>query len=148
MALKEKELKEYLKRSDISIEGNIATWNLAANGDINGTYSGTFRFKCVLTPTEKLASGRFYRELLGPNASLAFKAEDDLSFSLAQLRYRVVSAPPFWTSAIGIDGVAGDIPDEGIINTVFDAAIAAEFKYRAELEQQKKLYLARVKKTD
>lgn len=146
MKAKAKELKDYLKRTDISIEGNIATWNLVAQGDINGTYVGTFKFKCFLTPTEKLAAGREYRSLLGPNATLAFKAEDDLSFSLAQLRYRIVSSPPFWNSAIGIDGMAGDIPDENIINAVLDAAVASEFKYRAELEQKKKIIVARTKK--
>jgi len=105
------ELKQYLKRSDIVIDGNVATWNIAVEGDISGTYHGVFKFKCFLTPTEKLAAGRDYRELLGTNAALAFKREDDLALTFAQLKYRILAAPPFWSSAIGVNGQTGDIPD-------------------------------------
>jgi hypothetical protein len=144
--MKAKELKQYLKRSDIQIEGNVATWQCMLQGAVQGTYSGLFKFKCFLSPTEKLASGRLYRELLGPNAALAFKNEDNLAFSLAQLKYRVLDSPPFWSSAIGVNGIEGDIPDENVIDTILDASVAAELKYMAQLEERKKEAITRAKK--
>jgi len=140
-----KEMQGYLKRNDILIEGNTATWNCHITGKIQGTYIGTFRFKCFLTPTETLAASRDYRELLGPNAILAFKNEDDLAFALAQLRYRIVSAPPFWTSAVGVNSYQGDIADAEVIHMVLEAAIAAQLKYNAQLEKAKEDALKRAK---
>lgn len=140
-----KALKKYLKRSDLAIEGNTATWHLSMEGNIQGTYTGLFRFKCFLSPSEKLAMGRDYRELLGANASLAYKHEDDLAFALAQLKYRVIDSPPFWSSAEGINGMKGDIPDAEIIMNVLDAAMAAEWKYLAELHKRKDESLKRAK---
>jgi hypothetical protein len=135
--MNKKELNAYLKRTDITLDGNMATWSIAADGDINGTYHGLFRFKCFLTPTEKLAAGREYRELLGENAALAFKNEDNLAFTLAQLKYRIISAPPFWNSAQGINGQLGDIPDENVLDKILEAAMAAELKYFASLKKKK-----------
>src|SRR5271165_826057 len=103
--MKKKDVKDYLSSNDISIEGNTSTWKISMQEDIHGTYIATFTFKCFLTPTEKLASGRVYRQLLGPNPNLAFINEDNLAFSLAQLKYRIVEAPPFWTSSIGVNGL-------------------------------------------
>lgn len=143
--MKKKELDAYLKRTDVIIEGNTATWQIQSTGSVQGTYTGTFRFKCYLTPTEKLAAGRDYRELLGVNASLAFKNEDNLAFSLAQLKYRILSSPPFWSSAVGINGLAGDIPDENIIDLVLDAAVAAELKFTAQLQLKKEEAIKKAK---
>lgn len=143
--MNKKELDAYLKRTDISIEGNVATWNMSSKGVVQGTYIGSFRFKCYLTPTEKLAAGREYRELLGSNASLAFKNEDNLAFSLSQLKYRILSAPPFWSSAVGINGLAGDLPDENIIDEVLEAAVAAELKFTAELQKKKEEAIKKTK---
>jgi hypothetical protein len=140
-----KELNGYLKRSDISIEGNIGTWSISLEGSVNGTYLGTFKFKCFLTPSEKLACGRRYRELLGPNAALAFKNEDNLAFTLAQLNYRVVQAPPFWNSAIGVDGILGDLPDETVLDAILEAAMAAELKYVALLRSKKEQLIKKTK---
>lgn len=140
-----KERKKYLDRQDISIEGNVATWRIATSGEINGTYIGTFQFKCFLTPSEKLAAGRLYRELLGPSMALAYKTEDDLAYLVSQLKYRIVSAPPFWNSSIGVNEMTGDIPDEGVIGQIFDAATNAELKYRAMIEEKTEQDLQRAK---
>lgn len=133
----EQEKKRYLDRSDIIIEGNTARWDMRLEGDILGTYTGSFRFKCYLLPTEKLAAGRQYRELLGPNPTIALEHEDSLAFTLSQLKQRVLSAPPFWTSTMQGNGIAGDLPDEKIINAVLETAIAAEFKYAAQVQAKK-----------
>lgn len=143
--MKKKELNVYLKRKDIILEGTTGKWDIGTHGEIQGTYSGTFVFKCFLTPTEKLAAGRTYRELLGPNAALALSHEDQLAFALAQLKYRIITAPPFWGSSLGIDGVAGDIPDENIISVILDAALSCEFKYLAELRNKKDEAIQRAK---
>lgn len=143
--MKPKELKSYLKRSDLVIEGNHATWHINARGKIQGTYTGVFKFKCFLSPTERLAAGRLYRELLGPNAALAFKQEDNIAFSLAQLKYRVVEGPPFWSSTVGINGLEGDIPDESVIDEILEAAVACELKYMALIEERKKEAIKRAK---
>ena len=138
--------KKYLKRTDIVIEGNTATWDIRLDGDINGTYVGTFRFKCFLSPTQKLAASREYRQLLGENPTLILKHEDNLAFALSQLKYRVISAPPFWTSTAQLSGMAGDIPDENIIDAVLDAAIDAELKYVAHLQKKKTESIEKAKK--
>lgn len=132
-----KELNAYLKRGDIVVEGNVATWSLALSGDIQGTYAGVFKFKCYLTPSEQLAAGRDYRELLGVNAALAFTKEDNLAYTLAQLKYRVLVAPPFWNSSIGVNGLTGDIPDENVLDAIFEAAMASQLKYLAILQNKK-----------
>lgn len=145
--MKKKEFNSYLKRKDIVIDGSTATWELAANGDILGLYSGQFKFKCYLTPTEKLAAGRLYRMLLGDHPTTALNHEDNMSFTLAQLKYRVVSGPPFWNSAIGLDGLVGDIPDEKILDIIFEAAVASELKYLATLQQKKADLIEKAKKS-
>lgn len=133
-------------RTDIVIEGSTATWEIRIDGDINGTYTGLFRFRCYLTPTQRLAASREYRELLGDNPTLALKHEDDLAFSLSQLKHRVISAPPFWSSTLQTSGMPGDLPDENVIDAVLNAAIDAELKYRNQLKNRKSDAIEKAKK--
>lgn len=141
-----KDLENYLNRKDLVIENNLCRWDISCNGDVNGLYTGTFVFKCFLTPSEKLAAGRDYRELLGENAVLALKHEDNLAFVLSQLKYRIISAPPFWSSSIGLNGFQGDLPDEKVLDIIFEAALSAEFKYLALLQEKKEKALEKAKK--
>jgi hypothetical protein len=138
--------KKEVGRSDIIIEGNTARWDIKLDGDINGTYLGTFRFKCYLLPSEKLAAGREYRELLGANPTMANKHEDNLAFSLAQLKYRILSAPPFWTSTLQQTAISGDLPDENVIDAVLRAAVEAELKYAAQAKSKRTDAIERAKK--
>jgi hypothetical protein len=133
------------QRPDIRIEGNIATWEMRAEGNISGTYAGTFRFRCFLTPTQQLAAGREYRDLLGQNLALAAPHESMLAWALSQLKQRVITSPPFWTSQ-GEGNIAGDIPDEEVITIILDAAIAAEEKYKAIIQKRKDDAIARAQK--
>jgi hypothetical protein len=142
----ENKLKDYLARQDIQIDGSTATWEMRLEGEIQGTYTGTFKFRCFLTPTQRLAAGREHRELLGNNPTLATEHDDNLAFSLSQLKHRIISAPPFWTSTMQANGMAGDLPDENVIDSVLEAAIAAELKYKAQLKQRKLDALDRAKK--
>lgn len=134
------------ERSDIIIEGNTATWEIKLEGDINGTYLGNFRFRCYLTPTQRLAASREYRELLGANPTLAETHIDNLAFALTQLKYRIISAPPFWTSSLSTTNMSGDLPDENIIQATLDAAISAELKYKAQIKVKRSDAIQKAKK--
>lgn len=121
-------------RSDIIIENNVASWDINLLGDINGTYVGTFKFRCYLTPTQQIAANREYRELIGPHPTFAPEHESFLAYALTQLKYRILSAPPFWNSVVG--GTPGDIPDENVLTAILDAAVSAETKYRGLLKKR------------
>lgn len=129
-------------RSDIIIEGNTATWSFRLDGDINGTYSGTFRFRCYLSPLQRIAADRERRELLGNHPEYASEHESFLAYSLTQLKYRILTAPPFWNSQ-NPGSMGGDIADENIISAVIDAAVGAEIKYREQLKERKQQALDR-----
>src|ERR1700681_2088031 len=105
-------MADEVERSDLIIEGNTCTWDISMSGDIHGLYTGQFRFRCYLTPTARLAASRDYRSLLGENPTLALQHDDDLAFALSQLKHRVISAPPFWTSSLQTTNMPGDLPDE------------------------------------
>jgi hypothetical protein len=121
------------ERPDILIDGSVATWELKIQGEIQGTYIGVFKFRCFLTPTQTLAAGREYRELLGPNPTMATEHESLLAYSLSQLKYRIIEAPPFWTASMT---TPGDVPDENVISAVLDAAIGAEIKYKKQMKSR------------
>ena len=133
-------------RDDISITGNVATWSPRLEGDINGTYLGTFKFRCVLSPTQRISANRKYREMLGVNPTLAGEHESNLAYALTQLEQRIIEAPPYWTSTAQISGVEGDLFDDSVIMAALDAAIGAEIKYRDELKKRKDEALKRSRK--
>jgi hypothetical protein len=132
------------QRPDLRIDGSVATWEMKVEGSISGTYAGTFRFRCFLTPLQIITAGREYRELLGSNMSLANEHESMLAWALSQLKQRVISAPPFWNSQAD-SSLPGDIPDEEVITTILDAAIASENKYKDQLKKRKEDALKRAK---
>ncbi|NJO48151.1 MAG: hypothetical protein HC840_00385 [Leptolyngbyaceae cyanobacterium RM2_2_4] len=133
-----------LERSDLIIEGNTATWDLRLDGDIHGTYTGAFRFKCYLSPLQQIAADRERRELLGNQPLYASDHESFLAYALTQLKYRIVTAPPFWASSNPAT-LAGDIADENVIAAVLDAALGAEIKYKSQLKKKKLDAIARAK---
>lgn len=135
-----------IERSDIIIEGNTATWEISLQGDVSGTYTGKFRFKCILSPTHKIAANREYRELLGNNPTLTPEYESNLAYALTQLKYRVLEAPPFWSATQNSTGYAGDIADTNVIMAVLDAAVEAEIKYKRLLKKRTEDSLERAKK--
>lgn len=133
------------EREDIKIDGSVASWEINTTGSIMGTYIGTFRFRCFLTPLQQIAAGREERELIGVNMSLAPEHEKFMAYALTQLKYRVISAPPFWASANPNGNMSGDIPDEEVINLILSAAIDAEVKYKNELKKRKEEAIKRAK---
>jgi hypothetical protein len=130
-------------RSDIAIENNIATWSINSVGDIQGTYIGTFKFKCYLDPMEQIRANRDYRDMIGPNPLGTPEHESFLAYALTQLKYRIISSPPFWSST---QSVGGNLPDESIISEVLNASMDSEVKYRNQLKKRKTEALERAKK--
>jgi len=112
-----------------------AVFTLQDEGEVLGTYKGTFTFRCFLDPLATLSAGRVYRDLLGPNPQDASETERFLAFSLSQLQKRIIKAPPFWNTD---SMLAGNIPDVNIISTVLARAIDAEVAYKERLKDKKK----------
>ena len=139
-------MAETEERPDIKIDGNVATWEMKLEGDISGTYMGVFRFRCYLTPLQQIAAGREERGLMGSNIAVASEHERFLAFALTQLKYRVISAPPFWASANPNGDIPGDIPDEDVIAKILDAAVIAEKKYKDGLKARKDEALQKAKR--
>jgi hypothetical protein len=131
-------------RTDLVITNNIATWEMRVDGDYSGTFMGTFKFRCYLSPLQRIAAGREMRDLLGPIAGLANKQESFMAFAITELKYRVLEAPPFWGAA-SAQGYAGDLHDENVVFAVFDAAIDAENKYKAILQDKRESAIMRAK---
>lgn len=134
-----------IERSDITIENEVATWNLQAEGTILGTYSGQFKFRCYLLPTQVIAIGREFRSLLGEFGLYANEQQTLFANALTQLKYRVISGPPFWTSSLQNGAFPGDIPDDSILGQILNAALDAELKYKQELLDRKKAAIERAK---
>ena len=140
--------EESEKRDDIKIEGDVATWDISAVGNIKGTYLGTFKFRCFLTPLQQIAAGREERALVGENFSFAPEHEKFLAYALTQLKYRIISAPPFWSSANPNANMPGDLPDGEIVSLILGAAIDSELKYKNEIKARKEAAIDRAKKAN
>lgn len=136
---------QFANRDDITIKNEVATWIIKAEGKILGTYSGVFEFRCFLTPSQHLAAGRERRDLLGKNAILADNDENFYAYALTQLKYRVISAPPFWDSSKKIGEYSGDIPDMEVLSEILDAAISSEVMYKNQLNERKRSAIERAK---
>lgn len=126
-----------VKSDDIILQGDIALWEIRLEGTISGTYAGIFKFKCYLTPLQQIAAGKEQRALLGELAALAPEHQSFLAYALTQLKYRIVSAPPFWNSVSPSSSYGGDLPDEDILEKVLDAAIRSELKYKEQIQIRK-----------
>lgn len=128
-------------RDDIQIVGSVATWTMRLDGDVSGTYTGTFQFHCFLTPLQIIAAGREQRALLGESRTFvetpSYEHEAFLAYLLTQLKYRIISAPPFWGTAGINKSHEGDIPDENVLEKILDAATDAELIYKQRLKKLK-----------
>lgn len=130
-------------KDDLKIEGDVATWEMRMEGSVKGTYVGVFKFRCYLTPLQNIAAGKEQRELLGSNMALATDHESFLAYALTQLKQRIISAPPFWSSTTPNKALEGDLPDENVIEAVLDAAIRSEIKYKEDKKRKKEEGIAR-----
>lgn len=130
--------------NDIVLDGSTATWRMPlTNGDLGGSYTGTFQFRTFLDPLKTLQAGREYRELLGSLAIQATDSEGHLAFALTQLKHRVIKAPPFWTTTLQESGIEGNVGDLNIISLVLDAAIRSETLYKEKIAKEREAVLER-----
>jgi hypothetical protein len=121
--------------SDIVIEGANAVFDLNITAPIGGTYMGTFKFRCTLSPLQIIDADRDYRDLIGNQPSMVAETADNLAFSLSQLKQRIVLAPSFWTENSG-RFPGGGVKDLEVISKVLEAAFLAENKYRRLLQEK------------
>jgi len=107
------------------------------------TYLGEFKVICLLSPMSVLEADKLYRTLLGAEGSLyASERAKNLAFALSQLKYRVVSSPPFWDNRkLG----GSHIPDDNVIIEIINLAIEAEEKYLQEKEEEAEKLQERLK---
>ena len=126
--------KDKITRTDITLNGIVATYSLKHEGLIQGTYTGQFVFKCFLLPLERLSAAKEKRELLGEHENFATVDEKWLAWALTELKYRILSAPPFWAQD---HRVSGNIPDEDLISKVINAAMDAETMYIQQKREEK-----------
>lgn len=127
-----------MNKNDIVLNNSTATWVLPpTQGELGGTYTGRFVFRCFLDPLQDLKAGREFRELLGSLAIQATEKETNLAFALTQLKHRIISSPPFWSSTAPDSGIEGNIGDINIIALVLEAAMVSEelFKEKVKLER-------------
>jgi hypothetical protein len=128
-----------MENTEMTIEGSTATWVMPrTDGELGGTYTGSFQFRCYLNPIQILQAGREYREFLGSLGAQASITEGHLAYALSQLKYRILKAPPFWTSTLQESGIQGNIGDLNVILVILDAAMDAEkiFKENAAKERE------------
>jgi hypothetical protein len=130
--------------SEISFfEDSTASFSIQEIGQSDFvTYIGSFKVKCVLSPIEHIKIDRLYRELLGMYSSMATEHARNLSFALAQLKYRIIQAPPFWKD----DEIDGGKVDGNIILKILDQSIECEQKFKDR--QKEKLKSMQTKLTE
>lgn len=133
-----------MENTDITLSGNTATWQLPlTQGDVMGTYSGNFTFRCYLSPLQQLEAGREFRAQLGNLAASATDTEVNLAFALTQLKHRIISSPPFWTASLQDSPYAGNIADLSIIMLVLSKAMDAEILFKEQITKEREQILNR-----
>lgn len=115
-------------------QDGTATYTIAEEGDVLGSYKGVFVFKCYLSPLDSLSANRAFRELLGPFAQEATDTDRWTAYALTQLQKRVIKAPPWWQTD---SALPGNIPDHNVLSTILDRAADAEIAYRERLKEKR-----------
>jgi hypothetical protein len=135
----------YVREEDISLDSQgLATWSINITAPIGGTYQGTFQFRTVLSPLQLIEADRDFRELLGKNTELVGSQVENLAYTIAQLKQRVVKSPPFWND--GLSRFPGShIRDEMVLQAVYEAAALSEIMYRNKLKENHKASVERLK---
>ena len=130
---------------EITLNGSTGTYFLDMVGKIGGRYVGKFIMRCYLTPIERIACDREFRDLIGKIQTGVDPNVEYLAFALTQLKYRIVSYPPFWDNGdTPIPG--GQIADREIIEDLLGAANDAETKYSESLIEKHEQSLKQMSK--
>lgn len=103
--------------------------------DTGTTYSGHFKFKCLLSPLDRINVDKQYRSLLGPNILDAGIDASNIANILSELLFRIKQAAPFWNDKDNF--IPGDhIPDRNVLLKVYENALAAELEFKQEVKKQ------------
>ena len=128
----------------MEITETTATYPMNLVGSRTGeTYIGEFKFKCLLTPIEKIEADKQYRKLLGENMIMASDTAKSLAFALSQLQFRILEAPPFWDSRV-LGG--SHIMDDNIIIEAFNKSVEAEEQFMEAVQKKAKEIEERLQK--
>lgn len=144
-------MKEYEKSLvtedmvSIDMSNSTASYEMNLTGEIGGTYMGLFKFKTILTPLQEIEADRDYRSLLGSNAELATTHIDMMCYTLAQLKHRIIEAPPFWNGE-NTRFPGSQIKDREILQAALEAAIIAETKYKNLIKKKNEEALNKLRK--
>jgi hypothetical protein len=151
MAKMSKEERELQRRRDEVARGIVlngdgtASWVLERVGRDGQLYSGTFRFRCELSPIQIIRTDRDQRRLLGEHATYASDIAFNLAASLAQLKHAVVECPPFWSEG-GDEFPGSQVKDLSIVSIVSEAATLAVEKYAKHLAEEADRKAERIRK--
>ena len=97
------------------------------------TYMGQFVVKTILSPMDQINADKLYRSLLGENFLMASEKAKQYAFALSQLKYRIVSCPPFWEHReLG----GSHIGDVNILAEIIHKAIEKEENFNKTIERR------------
>ena len=114
----------------------IKTKTINVTGEDTGnTYIGEFKFKCLLSPLDRINIDREYRSMLGTNAQEAGIEAANLANILSELLFRIVDSAPFWISKESF--IPGShIPDRNVLLKVYEKALSCEAEYKQEIKEK------------
>ena len=116
----------------------IRSKNINIIGDTTGdTYSGDFKFKCLLSPLDRINIDREYRSMLGANPGEAGIEAANLANILSELLFRISESPTFWTTKESFIPGA-HIPDNNVLLKVYEEALSCEVEYKQEIKERSK----------
>lgn len=122
---------------DISVDLFEGKCKFHINTSVDGeSYMGLFTCKGTLSSLDAIKADRKYRELMGENLKYATEHASQLAFCLAQLQYRLIESPDWWSN----EEIGGGHLDKDIVFEVFNASVEAEMSYRDKRKEQADSY--------
>jgi hypothetical protein len=119
------------------------TVSISSTGSLTGkSYIGTFKVKTILSRRDHFAADEQRRIILGANCQAALEPLKQEAFMLGQLSVRILESPDWWKAA----GLGLELEDPNIIEEIFQAAVAAGTKAKAEIKKEAAEALARLNK--
>ena len=106
--------------------------------DTGQTYMGDFKFKCLLSPLDRINIDRQYRSMIGVNSHEAGIEAANLSNILSELLFRVSSYPPFW-KADENHILGSHIVDRNVLLKVYEEALSCELEFKEEIKEKVEL---------
>ncbi len=116
---------ETIKSRYINVEGQ----------DTGESYKGDFKFKCLLSPLDRINIDKQYRSLLGTNLHDVGIEAANLANVLSELLFRITEAASFWNSKENF--IPGDhIKDRNVLLKVYEEALSCELEFKQEIKDK------------